>query len=127
MNPALGLIGLARRGGLISMGEEPTGTACRMMRAAAVFCASDAAENSLRRARSFAELGGVPFLMLRATKEELGNACGRSSLAMFALLDAGMALSVAERLGDDPAAIALLSEAAAAEKALRRAKGRKKK
>ena len=126
MNPALGLIGLARRGGLIAMGEEPTGAACRTMKAAAVFCASDAAENSRRRARGFAELGGVPCLTAQATKEELGGACGRTSLAMFALFDPGLALSVAKKLCPQDAAVSALEAAAEAEKAYRKAHKRKK-
>lgn len=100
MNPVLGLIGLARKGGRVALGEEPTGTACRMCKAYAVFTASDAAENSIRRASSFAALCGVGHFKLKATKAELGAACGRTSVAMFAITDAGLALSIAQRLAD---------------------------
>ncbi len=100
MNPVLGLIGLARKGGRIALGEEPTATACRMGKAYAVFTASDAAENSVRRASSFAALCGVGHFKLRATKSELGAACGRTSVAMLAMTDSGLALTVAQRLAD---------------------------
>ena len=99
MNPNLGIIGLARKGGMLAMGEEPTGAACRSYHAFAVFTAADAAANSIRRAEHFAQLGGVPHIPVSASKEELGAVCGRASLAMFALTDAGLALSAAKRLG----------------------------
>ena len=98
MNPGLGLIGLARKGGRIEMGEEPCGSACRAGRAAAVFTACDAADNSLRRASGFAKLAQIPHFTLNFTKEDLGAACGRNSLAMFAVCDFGLALTIAQRL-----------------------------
>jgi len=127
MNPNLSIIGLARKGGMLAMGEEPCSVACRTFKAAAVFTAADAAENSVRRARGFAELCDVPHISLTATKEELGYACGRSSLAMFAICDAGFALSVAKRLAPEAEeAISDLSDAAARSAQLRK-KARKKK
>ena len=126
MNPVLGLIGLARKGGKIAMGEEPTSTACRMCKACAVFTASDAAANSVKRASNFAELCGVGVFKLNATKEELGAACGRSSLAMFAVEEPGLALAVAERLSDcDEQSLEYLKEAVAF--AAKKRKTRKKK
>lgn len=126
MSLNLGLIGLARKGGLIAMGEEPTGNACRMFKAYAVFTASDAAANSVRRASSFAELGGIPHIKINATKEELGAACGRSSLAMFAICDAGMALTIAKRFGiSSPEQLEELEAAAAHAAAMRKVRKKK--
>ncbi len=114
MTANLSIIGLARKGGMIAMGEEPCGNACRMYKAAAVFTASDAADNSIRRAAGFAELGGVPHIKLDATKEQLGASCGRSSLAMFAITDAGFALTVAKRLANCDAEILEILQSASA-------------
>lgn len=114
MNPNLGIIGLARKGGMLAMGEEPTGAACRSYHAFAVFTAADAAANSIRRAEHFAQLGGVPHIPVSASKEELGAVCGRASLAMFALTDAGLALSAAKRLGAcTPEQLQMLTDAVA--------------
>ncbi len=126
MTSNLSIIGLARKGGMIAMGEEPCGNACRAYKAAAVFTASDAAENSVRRASGFASLGDVPHIKLQATKEQLGSSCGRSSLAMFAITDAGFALTVAKRLADcDAETLEVLQEAAARSAKLRKARKKK--
>ena len=122
----LGLIGLARKGGLIAMGEEPTGNACRTFKAYAVFTASDAAANSVHRASGFAEAGGVLHIKINATKEELGAACGRSSLAMFAICDAGMALTIAKRFCEcTPDELNQLEAAAAHSAAMRKVRKKK--
>ena len=116
MNNTLGLIGIAKKGGMLEIGEEPTGAAVRSRHAKAVFTASDAAANSVRRAAHFAAVGNVPHIPMPATKAELGAACGRSSCAMFAVTDAGIALSLAQKVcGTDPesaAALAALEESA---------------
>lgn len=126
MTSNLSIIGLARKAGMLAMGEEPCGNACRMFKAAAVFTASDAAENSVRRAAGFAQLGDVPHIKLSATKEELGASCGRSSLAMFAITDAGFALTIAKRLAScDTDALKALELAAARSAKLRKARKKK--
>lgn len=126
MSADLSIIGLARKGGMIAMGEEPCGTACRMYKACAVFTAGDAADNSVRRAAGFAELGGVPHIRLDATKEQLGASCGRSSLAMFAITDAGFALTVAKRLANcDAETLEILQYAAARTAKMKKARKKK--
>ena len=98
MNNALSLLGLARKAGRIEIGEEPVGAACRARRARLVVLACDAAGHSARRAEHFSQSGGALCVHLPFTKEELGGILGRSSCAMAALTDAGMAASLLKKL-----------------------------
>ena len=51
----MNLIGLAQKAGRLAVGEEPTGAAARARDARLILVAADAAENSVRRVRHFAE------------------------------------------------------------------------
>ena len=97
-DPILHLLGLARKAGRLELGEEPVGAACRARQAKLLLLAADAAPNTRRRAAHFGEAGGVLWLELPFTKEELGFQLGRGSCAMLALTDAGFAASVADKL-----------------------------
>ncbi len=94
----LGLLGLARQGGRLAVGEKPVEDACRLKKARLVLTASDAAENSVSKAKREAEYAGIPHVSLPWDKETLGAALGRSLCAVAALLDAGLARTFAERL-----------------------------
>lgn len=122
-NNFLSLLGLCHRAGLLASGEEPADAACRAREAKVLFTASDAAENTLRRARHFAENGRCPVLRLPYNKEELGSAIGRTSVAILAVTDAGFAAALAQRLKQtDSQAYGEAAEAleARAEKVLKR-------
>lgn len=94
----LSTIGLALRAGRLEVGEEPVGAACRARQAKLLLLAADAADNTRRRALHFAEAGAVPWTALPCSKDELGRAVGRTSCAMAALTDIGMAAALAKRL-----------------------------
>lgn len=98
MDSALSLLGLTKRAGRIAIGEEPVGAACRAGNATLVLLAADAAENSQRRAVYFAEIGRCPHLLLPFDKDALGSALGRSSCAMAALTDIGLASALLQKL-----------------------------
>ena len=98
MNSALHLVGIAKKAGRLEVGEEPVGAAARARQARLILVAADAADNSVRRAAHFAQQGNVPWLQVPFTKGELGMTLGRSSCAMLALTDIGLAASLAERL-----------------------------
>lgn len=100
MNKALNLLGLARKAGLAELGEEPVGAAARAGKAYLILVASDASDHSWRRAKSFAAGTEQQCLRLKESKEELGTAVGRTSLAMGAVTDPGMALAVVKALED---------------------------
>ena len=100
-NRALGYLGLARRGNNIVIGEEPVGAACRASHARLMILASDAADHTCRRARSFASSGKPPVLKVPFTKDELGNALGCNACAMAAFMDVALALAFVQAL-DEP-------------------------
>ena len=80
------------------MGEEPAAVACRTGRAKLVVTAGDAARNSADRAGRGAEAAGVPWVRLPWDKETLGRALGRSTCAVAALTDGGLAGALAVKL-----------------------------
>ncbi len=95
---ALSLIGLALKAGKIEIGEEPVGNVCRAHTAKILLLAEDAAENSANRAARFAEEGNISCITVPFTKAELGYALGRTSCAMLAFTDAGLASSLMNKL-----------------------------
>ena len=100
MNPdsILHLLGLAKKGGKLEIGEEPVGAVCRSRHARLLLLASDAAPNTCRRAAHFGEVGNVLWLQLPHTKDELGWQFGRKSCAMVAVTDFGIAAASGEKL-----------------------------
>jgi len=94
----LSLLGLAKKAGRLEAGEEPVGAAARARDARLILLASDAADNTVRRARHFAEAGACLLAQIPATKDELGRAVGRSSCAMLAVTDIGFAEAAAKKL-----------------------------
>ena len=99
----LSLLGLALRGGRLVMGEEPVEGVARARDARVLLLASDAADNTRRRIEHFADEGQCMWLRVPFTKEELGRALGRTSVAVAAITDIGLAAAVARRLAElDP-------------------------
>lgn len=116
---ALGLLGLAQKGGNIQLGEEPVGAAARSGKARLILLAADAADHTVRRAGSFARLHGTPMVQLEADKSTLGGVFGRTSVAMAALTDVFLAQRFLETLGQPErygAQLAAVSEKAASMK-----------
>jgi len=95
---ALSLLGLALRGNNLAVGEAPVEEACKARRAHLMLSAADAAQNSVDRARRWAENGGIPWARVPWDKQTLGGALGRGSCAMAALTDRGLAGVLAEKL-----------------------------
>ena len=100
MDKLLNLIGLAQKAGRLAVGEEPTGAAARARDARLILVAADAAENSVRRVRHFADAGQCLWCRIGADKDALGRAVGRSSCAMLAVMDIGFAEAVAKKLAE---------------------------
>ena len=98
MERILSMIGLAKKAGLVEIGEEPVGSAARAKHARVILVAGDAAASSVRRAYSFAQSGSCLCLTVDATKDQLGSALGRTSVAMAAVTDIGFAESVVKKL-----------------------------
>ena len=98
MDKALSYLALARKAGFAELGEEPVGAAARLGHARLVIVASDASEHTWRRAKSFVAGTNQQLVRLQSTKDEMGFAIGRTSLAIAAITDAGLALSLAKTL-----------------------------
>ena len=98
MERILSMIGLAKKAGLVEIGEEPVGSAARAKHARVILVAGDAAASSVRRAYSFAQSGSCLCLTVDATKDQLGSALGRTSVAMVAVTDIGFAESIVKKL-----------------------------
>ena len=93
MDSVLHLLGLARKGGNLALGEAPVKEALERKTARLLLVAADAADNTKDQAVRLA--GKTPCLEVPWTKEELGAALGRSACALLALTDAGLAGAVA--------------------------------
>ena len=100
MDKALNYLSLARKGGLIELGEEPVGACAREQHARLVIVASDASDHTWRRAKSFAAGTAQQTLRVKFTKDEMGFAIGRTSLAIAAITDAALALALVQALGE---------------------------
>ena len=98
MEGVLSLLGLAKKAGRLEAGEESVGGAARARAARLILLASDAAENTARRATHFADAGACLCVHVPADKDALGRAVGRTSCAMLAVTDIGLAGAVAKRL-----------------------------
>ena len=98
MDKALNYMSLARKAGLIELGEEPVGGATRALKARLVVVASDSGDHTWRRAKSF--VAGTDQVCVRVpyTKDEMGQATGRTSLAIAAFTDPSMALAFVKAL-----------------------------
>ena len=123
MDKALNMLGLARKAGLIELGEEPVGIAARGQKARLVLVAQDAGDHTWRRAKSF--VAGTEQLCLKIpyTKDEMGMAIGRTSLAIAAFTDPAMALAFVKAL---PQPEKYSEELASLEARAQRAKQRQK-
>ena len=121
MDKALNYLALGRKGSLVELGEEPVGAAARAGKAYLIVVASDAGDHSWRRAKSYAAGTQQQCIRVKFTKDELGFAIGRTSLAMAAFTDAALALAFAKSLeGVQPEVLRSLDDKA------RRIKNRQK-
>ncbi len=107
---ALGLLSLAKKGGSLQMGEECVGAACRAGHARLILVASDAADNTFHRARTFSQIGKTSFLRVPYDKETLGRAGGRAVCAMACLTDVSLARAFVQGLGQPERYESLLAD-----------------
>ena len=98
MDSILSFLGLIYRAGRLAVGEEPVGAAARAHKAYLLLLASDAADNTIRRADHFCQAGKTVRLIVPWTRPELGGAVGRTACAMMAVSDIGSAAALAEKL-----------------------------
>ena len=98
MDKALNYLALARKAGLAELGEEPVGGAARSGKAYVIVVASDASDHTWRRAQAYAAGTTQQCIRLPYSKDEMGFAIGRESLAIAAITDCPMALALVQSL-----------------------------
>lgn len=98
MDKALNYLALARKAGRVELGEEPVGAAARAQKARLVIVASDASDHTWRRALSFVAGTGQKCLRVPYTRDQIGEAIGRTSLAVAAFTDPALALAFVKAL-----------------------------
>lgn len=95
---AINYLSLARKAGRIEVGEEPAGAAARAGHARLLLVASDAPDNTVRRAKNFVAETDQQMIVVPFTKDEMGAALGRTVVAMAAMVDPSMALAFVKAL-----------------------------
>ena len=119
MDKALNFLSLARKAGVAELGEEPAGAAARAGKAYVLLCAGDCGDHTWRRAKAFAAGTDQQAIRLPYSKDEMGMATGRSSLAIAAMTDCAMALAFVKSLPEQEkyaASIAVLEQKTARQK-----------
>jgi len=113
MDKALNYLALARKAGLAELGEEPVGAATRAGKARLVLVAADSGDHTWRRAKSFVAGTDQQCVRVPYSKDEMGQAIGRTSLAIAAITDPALALSLVKALPQpEEAVVAALQECA---------------
>ena len=98
MDKALNYMALGRKAGRIELGEEPVGGVARAGKACLVVVAGDAGDHTWRRAKSFVAGTNQVAVKTPFTKDAMGQAIGRESLAIAAFTDPAMALAFLKAL-----------------------------
>ena len=101
MSNILNLISMSKKAGRLEAGEEPTASAARSRDAKLILVAQDASDNTYRRVRHMGQGGYVTWVSVPYTKAELGHAIGRTSIAMLAITDTGLATAIIRGLAQD--------------------------
>ena len=105
MDKALNYLALARKAGRIELGEEPVGAAARAQHARLVVVAADASDHTWRRAKSFVAGTAQQCVKTPFSKDEMGAAVGRTSLAIACFTDPALALAFVKALPNPDAAV----------------------
>ncbi len=99
MDKALQYLALARKAGRVELGEEPAGAAARAQHARLIIVAKDATDHTWRRAKSFVSGSEQICLRVPFSKDQMGQAVGRTALALAAFTDPALALAFVKALG----------------------------
>ena len=130
MDKALQYLSIARKGGMAELGEEPVGAIARAGKAYLILVAADASDHTWRRAKSFAAGTDQQCVRLPWTKDQLGAAIGRDTLAIAAITDVQMALALVAALPQEesnkPALEVLTAKAAKARQRQQEAKAHRR-
>ncbi len=98
MDKALNFLGICKKAGALMIGENGVGGAARSGKAALIMTASDAAQNTQKKAKNLAEISEAALLALPFGKDLLGNLLNKKVCALTAITDMGLAAAFAEKL-----------------------------
>lgn len=101
MDKARGYLGLARKAGLLAVGEDSCGDAVRAGRAKLLLLAQDASPNAVKRAESFLHGRRAPCRVLPWEKEELSALMGKRGCSMLCFTDLPLAARFAAAMGEN--------------------------
>jgi len=126
-NNYLSLLGLARRAGMLAIGDESARVALQSKKARMLIMASDASKRTKETFSFISESMDIPYIEVRESREELGNALGKRPCAAVAVCDIGFSAAIVKKLSmQNEAAKALSDEIVSkAEKAAARKKKKK--
>ena len=107
----LGLLGLMRRAGALSLGEDNSLETVRAGKGKLLLLASDISDNARRRAGNVSAGRSVEPVPLPFTREEMGGALGLNVCSMAVVTDLGFADALTKLLQDmDPELFGGLAE-----------------
>ena len=95
MDKAAQYLGLARKGGMLAVGEEGSGTAIAAGKGRLLMLAADASPNAQKRA------AGAPLQTLPWTKAELSAMMGKRGCSMLCFTDLPLAARFAAALAEE--------------------------
>ena len=101
MDKVLNFLGMCKRAGSLVTGEDGALGAVRSGEAKLMMLASDAAENTSKKAEFYSEVCGTVLIRLPYNKDELGDMLGRRVCAVMAVTDKNFAKSFLEILSAD--------------------------
>ena len=101
MDKALRYMGLARKAGLLALGEDRCTEAVSEGRAKLLLLASDASPGAVKRAGASLRGHRAPMEALPWKKEELGVALGRPGCVMVCFTDLPLASRFASAMAED--------------------------
>lgn len=101
MDKLLSFLGMCKKAGALTIGEEAVGAAMRKGKTYLILTASDAADNTAKRADNYAQWGGNILTALPYTKQELGDMLGKRLCAVIAITDLPLAMGFAEKLSNE--------------------------
>ncbi len=99
-NSYLGLLGLARRAGLLEAGDEASKGAISKGVARLLLIASDASDKTRESFEFIAQTASLSYIVVSETREELGNALGKRPCAVVVICDTGFSAAILKKLAD---------------------------
>ena len=104
MNKAQQYLGLARKAGLLAVGEEASGSTMAEGKGKLLLLAADASPNAVKRAQSFQHGHRAPLQTLPWSKSELSILLGKHGCSMVCFTDLALAERFSAALAEeDPA------------------------